>query len=241
MSDHSQLDVVILCGGLGTRFREVDENTPKVLANIKDEPFLKLLLNYLIAQKLKRFVLCTGYKSEMVEEYLKAEYSDDAIELVFSKEDEPLGTGGAVKHARDKIQSACFFVLNGDCFVPLTYEAFFQFHKQRQALASLVAAPIDNSDDFGGLEFSDDKVDAFLEKNDAPSEFVNAGVYCFSKEVFEIFPQENKFSLEYDVFPKLIEKNLYGFKSDSTFYDIGTPERFQFAQKKIGEEINRAG
>ncbi len=225
-----EIDVVILCGGLGKRLRTVDESTPKVMMAFEDRPFLDIVIERMADQGFQRFVLCTGYKADWVENYYR-NYETDVI-IDFSREEEPLGTGGAVMNARPIVDSDPFIVLNGDCYCEVDYQKFVDYHHQVEATASIVAAEVPDSKDYGSLVMDDDsRILQFLEKQDKGGQFINAGRYCFSQDVFDVMPDTPKFSMEYDVFPALIEEGLYGFKTQGEFFDIGTPERYQKAME----------
>ena len=100
-----ETDVLILCGGLGTRFRDVQEDIPKALAPIQGTPFIDLLLNDLVAQGFRRIILATGYLSYQLEHHVKRR--TDA-EYIVSCEPKPMGTGGAIKLAEQHIRSDLF-------------------------------------------------------------------------------------------------------------------------------------
>lgn len=232
MSNLSEIDVLILCGGFGTRLRPTVGDSQKVMAKIDDRPFLDIILDYVMKEGFQHVVLCAGYKSESLEGYYKNKNSPLIIE--FSKEEEPLGTGGAVKHARKFIQSNPFLVLNGDSFCPVRLKEFVGFHKNKKALASVVVSRVKDAGDFGAIDMeSDDRITAFKEKTEKTLSYVNAGVYCFDRNVFHHIPQEDKFSMEKDFFPKLIGQGFFGYKTNKDFIDIGTPERYQAAKQLL--------
>ena len=114
-------DFLILCGGLGTRLRAVTGETPKVMAQVQGEPFLDFLIRYLVKQGAKRIILCAGYKVEALKSHYQKIFKD--IDLMFSVEPEPLGTGGALKNAQSLVKSEYVLGLNGDCFTPVDYRA----------------------------------------------------------------------------------------------------------------------
>ena len=224
----ADLDVMILCGGLGTRLQSVDADTPKVMMKFEDRPFLDIVIHHLKQQGLQRFILCTGYKSDWIEKYYKK--NDPGVEIVYSWEKERLGTGGAIKHARTHVKSDPFFVLNGDCYCDVDFAQFYAFHQAKNDLATIVASHVPDSKDFGSLDIDEnDQIHAFLEKEDRGAAYINAGRYCFTQDVFDLMPVQDQFSIEFDVFPKIVEKGLYGFRHQGEFFDIGTPERFQKA------------
>jgi len=228
---------VILCGGLGTRLREEIGENQKVMADVNGQPFLGLLLNVLKEQGLKRFVLCTGYQASQVENYVKEGL--EGCEIEFSYEDSPLGTGGAVKQAAALVQSDSFFVLNGDSLCRMDYKDLLAVHLSRSALATVGLTEMQQTGDYGSVIIDDqDRVMSFCEKQasnpaQAQKKYVNAGVYCFQKEIFQRMPEDQSFSLERDVFPAITENHFYGYHIKQSFFDIGTPERYKSAQEGI--------
>ena len=129
------IDVVILCGGLGTRLRPVLKNKPKAMAEIGNRPFLDLLIEYISSFGYKRFVLCLGHKSNYIENYYKNK--KDSLEYFFSIERDPLGTAGAIKNAEPLIKSNPFLGFNGDSFCPANLKNLLKFHNSNKSIASI--------------------------------------------------------------------------------------------------------
>ena len=194
------------------------------------------MLKYLIKQGARRVILCAGYKAESLVEHYTKKFSD--IDLVFSIEPEPLGTGGAFKHAAQYLKSDVFFGLNGDCFTPIDYAALLLCYKNRKAFGVLTALKVEGNKDFGTLIMNEkDEVIAFKEKFETTdTQYISAGIYCFDKKAMDRMP-EGKFSIEYDFFPTLIGEAFYGFKTEAPFIDIGTPDRLEWAKKHLGDMI----
>lgn len=229
-------DFLVLCGGLGTRLRSVTGETPKALAQVQGEPFLDFLIRYLIKQGACRIILCAGYKAEAFKEYYQKKHQN--IDIQMSIEKEPLGTGGALKYAQPLIKHDIVFGLNGDCFTPVNYQQLLAQHQTYQALATLVGVRVENNKDFGTIETNQrSEITAFKEKISTTGiSYINAGVYCFQREVFSMMP-EGKFSVEYDFFPRLIHQKFFCHKVDAPFIDIGTPERFEWAKQHLSEML----
>ncbi len=229
----NKIDAVILCGGLGRRLRSVIGESQKTMATVGGRPFLEILLNYLARQGLRRAILCTGYQAEQVEEYFQRTKSP--LEIEFSHESEPLGTGGAVKQAQTMIRSSCFFVLNGDSFCQLEYKKFLAFHRRKKAVGSIAVSQVADPRDFGSIVLDkDQRIVEFKEKMANCREqaclfpaYVNAGVYFFTQDVFKLMPSQKKFSLEKDFFHRQCGKEFFGFEIEEKFFDIGTPERYE--------------
>ena len=226
------LDVVILCGGLGTRLRSSIGESQKVMADVNGKPFLDFHVEHLKKQGVERIILCTGYKREEVENYYRANETEIAID--FAREFEPLGTGGAIKNAEPLIESDPFVVLNGDSFCPFDLNELLDQYFKQDKLAAIAVAEKKDASDYGTIALDDSNgITAFKEKQSDVSGFVNAGIYCFSGEIFLSFPHEDKFSLEHDVFPKLAEDSqMVGVKVKDEFYDIGTPEKYKAFSSK---------
>ncbi len=230
------VDFFVLCGGLGTRLRAVTGETPKVMAEVQGEPFLDFLIRYLARQGVRRVILCAGYKAESLQAHYRKKFKD--MDLMFSIEREPLGTGGAFKNAEHLVKSDVVFGLNGDCFTPVKYPEMFAFHQSKKALATLVGVRVEGNRDFGTIVMNgQDEIVAFKEKFETKEvQYISAGVYCFHRSIFNHMPK-GKFSIEYDLFPKLIGQKFFGYKVDAPFIDIGTPERFEWAKQHLGEML----
>lgn len=226
-------DFIILCGGQGTRLRSVVGESQKVMASVDDEPFLDLLIKYIRAQGGRRVILATGYKAEDVEAHYQGLFTDMTIE--FSRELEPLGTGGAVKNAWSKVQSENFFVLNGDSFCPIVFDSMLDLHIAYQSAATVALAKVEDGQDYGSVLLDDAGcVTAFQEKVPTGNlTYVNTGIYCFRQELKDLLPALPKFSLERDFFPSIIGKGFCGYATDKSFLDIGTPQRYKEAAQQM--------
>jgi NDP-sugar pyrophosphorylase family protein len=227
------IDVLILCGGLGSRLKSVVADRPKPMALIDDRPFLDILIDQFRRSGFRRFVLCTGHMSEAIESHYTRSTGD--IEVVISQELQPLGTAGAVKLAQSHIQSDPFLVTNGDSFCQVDLAAFVQFHRARDAVLSMVVAPSHDPKDYGTVIVdADRRIVGFKEKADTQtSGHVNAGLYLFSRQVLSMIPAGVKASLEYDIFPNLVDQPCYAFMGSSPVLDIGTPQRLAEARQLL--------
>lgn len=226
------IDVFILCGGEGRRLKKISGEIPKPMVCIGQRPFLDILIDSMRRSGFRRFVLGIGYRAGFVEKYYR-ENEIPGVEIVFSRERRPLGTGGAVKKAERLIKSEIFFVLNGDSFSDFDTKNFIRFYKQKKADLLVLLRKVKSNHDYGAITVNKrSEITCFSEKNPRMrSSFINGGVYLFNKNAFLEMPKNRKFSLEYDFFPRMIGNGLYGYKRSGFFIDIGTPERY-FAAKK---------
>ncbi len=235
MTDNfNKIDVIILCGGKGTRLYPVVSDRPKSLASFGDKTFLDILLNILTTRGFSRFILCTGVMGDQIKNHLK---DNCDISIIFSQEDEPLGTGGALRNAFSLIKNETFIVLNGDSLCNINYPEFYHFHKNSKALLSIALTHISESTDYGNVIINEScDIVSFKEKVKTQNPcLINAGIYMMEKVIFSNFPNITHFSLETDFFPKMIGKKCKGFINNSELIDIGTPERYEKALDIIGD------
>ncbi len=228
------IDVFILCGGQGKRLRKVSRNIPKPMVKIGKAAFLDRIIGHMADFGLRRFILGIGYKAEFVRNYYR-ENKIPGLEMLFSEEKNPLDTGGALKYARRLIKSRDFFVLNGDSFFKFNPHAFFAFHRRKKSPVSLLLKEISCGREYGEIKLGKaSRICSFNEKNiGAKKCLINGGVYIFNKRAFNLMPCAGRFSLEYDFFPKIAGRDIFGYVSSGFFIDIGTPARYLKAKKYL--------
>jgi D-glycero-alpha-D-manno-heptose 1-phosphate guanylyltransferase len=231
-------EAVILAGGRGTRLRGVIDNRPKPMAIINGKPFLEWILLLLRLQGIQRVVISTGHLGEIVESYFDCG-KDIGMEIAFARDPFPLGTAGAVRNALGKIKTDRILVLNGDSYLHFNLAYFLKAHLATNASASIILVPVEDTSRYGSVEVDKDgKVISFLEKSQKKQHgLINAGIYLLERNVAEEIPAGKKISLEKEIFPDLIGKNLYGVIYDELFIDIGTPESLDKAEKILKDEF----
>ncbi len=228
------IDVLILCGGMGKRLKKISGPLPKPMVKINERPFLDIIINYLAGFGFKRFILGTGYRGDIIDDYYTKK-PKKGLNILFSREKTPLDTGGAVKNAGRLIKSKFFFVLNGDSFCKFNPFKFMSFHKKKKALVSILLRKESKGSDYGEIKIdSYSRILSFNEKNRKVNKcLINAGVYIFDAKIFKLMPLSSKFSLERNLFPKLSGGGIFGYKNSGSFIDIGTPERYLKAKKYL--------
>ena len=226
-------DVVILAGGLGKRLKSVTGGGQKVLAKIGDQPFLEILIDYIASQGGVRFILCVGHGGDELEAYFRNKCRSS--EIIFSRETTPLGTGGAIKQGSGHVKTDQFLAMNGDCFCVIDYQRLVAFHQKKKAKASLAVTLMPDAREYGTIEISTSgTIESFKEKQPMiTSAFINTGTYCFDRDVFSLVETPSKFSIEYDFFPHLVGQGFCAFEVENRFIDIGTPERYSWAQEHL--------
>jgi D-glycero-alpha-D-manno-heptose 1-phosphate guanylyltransferase len=219
---------LILVGGLGTRLKAViGEDTPKPLALISGEPFLKHLLLWLSKQGVKNVVLATGHLAESFEDTI-AGYCPIGMSVSFSRETEPLGTGGAIKNALPHLNSDPILVMNGDSVASVSLAELISNHGDGYASMALIEVP--DAARFGTVDVDrDGLVSSYREKKGLPNPgYINAGFYLLSQNFLADLPN-GRFSLEQDIFPNVIPKGIKTVSFEGDFIDIGTPESYASA------------
>ncbi len=227
------MEVIILCGGAGIRLQSVLPGRQKVLAKVKGNPVLGIIIDGLVQQGFYRIICATGIYSEQVRDYIRITHQGRTDrEIVISEESEPLGTSGAVKNAERYINSVHFLVVNGDSFFRgVDYGAARRFHIDHGALVSLIVVSPRAEADYGAVEIAPDgRIVSFREKKGV-GDLMSAGMYWMKKGVFGEMPVGH-FSLEKDFFPRLTDGRLYGYVSSGEVHDIGTPERYARANEQ---------
>jgi NDP-sugar pyrophosphorylase family protein len=237
--ERPRLDALILCGGLGTRLRPALGDLPKALAPVGGRPFLERLLERLAAEGLERFILCTGWRSDAIDAVLPglARYG----EVVTSREEKPLGTGGALRNARALVRSDPVFVLNGDSFSNVGLVGMLREHRARGAAVTIAVVPAHGHE--GGIVRLGEggRILSFAEKAEpGQRSFCSAGLYLLSRALLFEAALSDEFSLESDLFPRLVGRGAYGHVHDGSFLDIGTPRRYRAAPRLL-DAIIEAG
>jgi len=231
----SNIDVAILAGGLGTRLRPLVENRPKVMVEINDRPFLEYILDQIKLWGGRRVILCTGYLSDQILSKLGNTYR--GVQLIYSEEKSPLGTGGALRMASHLLHSESVLVINGDSYCDANPRPFLEWHLVKDAMATLLLVESRNTGRYGKVEVDGNGIiRRFEEKTESEgSGWINAGIYLFRQGFIKSIPSEHPVSLEREIFPSWIGQGLYGYKSDAQFIDIGTPESYQAAKQFFSE------
>jgi D-glycero-alpha-D-manno-heptose 1-phosphate guanylyltransferase len=231
------MEAIILAGGMGTRLQSVIKDVPKPMADINGKPFLWYLLVFLQKGGVTKVIFSVGYKQAFIKEYFKDSFL--GMEIVYSSEDKPLGTGGAIKKALAFTTEKEVLVLNGDTFFNFSLVELYEKHNSQSSKITLGLKPMQNFDRYGSVEVTDSVVTMFEEKKFKDHGLINAGAYLMDRDIFSMLDvTEETFSFEKDY----LEKNLSrlkpaGYLCDGYFVDIGIPEDYEKAKKEINDYI----
>lgn len=229
---------IILAGGFGTRLRSRIADLPKPMAPIAGRPFLAYLLDRLQDFSYSRVILSVGYRADAIESRFGNCYGN--LELIYSHEEEPLGTGGAILRAIKRCDGASAMVLNGDTFLELDYRCFSDFHQRSGGPLSLTLRQVPDAERYGSVTIEDGRVVAFNEKGSAGTGWINAGIYLLRRNIFDGLSLPEKFSFELDFLMRycpLIRPQA--FCTNDYMIDIGIPEDFDRAQTELPQRALR--
>jgi len=240
---------------MGTRLRSVVSDRPKPMADICGKPFLQYLLEMLRDKGITEVIFALGYMGEMIEEYFQ-DGSAFGLKIAYSYEEEPLGTGGAIRNALPKILEEEVLVLNADTYFPMDYQGLLRFHQENDGDFSLATRAIEDISRYGAVRRDPaGRILAWNEKlgdgGQQPGEGskqpiegnaqqaasaspkslsgeINGGIYVMKKSLIAEIP-EGKQSLEQDCIPKWLSegKRIFGLPFHGYFMDIGIPKDYQ--------------
>ena len=217
------MKAVLLVGGMGTRLRPLTYRIPKPLVPVVGKPLIMHVIDS-IPSEVDEVIIPISYKKELVEDYLRRNPPNRKVTLV--DEPEPLGTGGAVKNVEKHIDGQ-FLVIKGDSISSLDVARFIKFHRSKKAFASISLWPVEDPTPYGVVDLDkDSRIRRFQEKpkmEDAFSNLINAGAYALEYEVFDHIGK-GFVSMERDVFPKILDRGMFGMRFDGYWIDCGRRE-----------------
>jgi len=223
-------EAIILAGGLGTRLRDTVPDLPKAMAPVAGKPFLSYVIDSLRMQGVERFVFSLGFKAEVIENYLKEHYP--TLDYVTAVEDEPLGTGGAIRLALQKTKTDNVLIANGDTLFRINAEELFHQHGKKEAECTLALKPMKDFDRYGVVGIDEEGIiRSFEEKQHYNEGLINGGIYVLNKMKFFEHSFPWKFSFEKEYLEALYkEGKFFGSVQEGYFIDIGVPEDYNRAQ-----------
>ena len=217
------MEAVVLAGGLGTRLRSVVKDLPKCMAPIDGEPFLSYVLEWLGRYDISRVILSVGYLKQDIMDWVSSR--SFPFEVDYAVEEEPLGTGGAIRFALSKCRERKIVVVNGDTFFPVDLYAI-----PFDAPLTVALKPMEHFDRYGAVDLAPDgTVTAFHEKAPVEEGLINGGIYAINGLDLSSFPE--KFSFEKDVLEPFSSRAwVRGCVANRFFLDIGIPDDYAKAQ-----------
>ncbi|MCI4461491.1 MAG: nucleotidyltransferase family protein [Thermogladius sp.] len=206
----------ILAGGFGKRLRPFTEDSPKPLVQVAGESIIDWQIKWLKKHGVRELVILAGYKKEKLIEHLGSG-SRHGVKITYVIEDEPLGTGGAVKNAEHVLsKEEVFLVLNGDILTNLDPKKLVAKLEEDDSLLGVIAS-IPLPSPYGILKIEGEKITGFVEKPVITDYWINAGIYALRSDSLKYFPEKG--DLEKTAFPKMAEEGVLGVvKYENVFW-----------------------
>lgn len=207
------MKAVILAGGFGKRLKPLTDNRPKPMIEILDKPILEWQIKHLAKNNIKEIIICVGYLKEQIIDYIASGNKFD-VHVAYTVEDEPLGTGGALKNTYSllKDEKNGFFMINGDILTNINFlDLANEDNHSKLALVPLKSP-------YGIVEFDENlNVTGFEEKPNIDGKWINAGIYFFNQEVFDYLPERG--NIETTALPAMAkEQKLKAKNFENSFW-----------------------
>ncbi len=219
-------EVIILAGGFGTRLKSVVNDKPKCLAEVNEKPFISYLIDSLLNFNYNKFIFSLGYLKDNVIEYIQINYPN--LNVVFSVEDKPLLTGGAIRLALDYVESDSVLILNADTYLGVDLDCLYHYHNKKISDITIALKPMHDFDRYGSVKFDNqNKIYSFDEKTHKDFGYINCGYIYLRKEILLKYLINTPFSFEKDFIKENMNQIcINAFIDDSYFIDIGIPEDY---------------
>lgn len=224
-------EAIVLVGGLGTRLRQVVSDVPKPLAPVAGRPFLAWVLDGYAAAGLRRVILATGYGAGLIEQAVGSRW--DGMEITYSREPEPLGTGGAIALAARRLGGDGVHLANGDTFLAYDPAALEALTRASDCALGIALARVDDVARYGAVEVQAGRVTGFREKGRTGAGLINAGSYFITSQGLGRLPDTGSaWSFEEAVLvPWCGQGQVAAYDRTSSFIDIGVPDDYHRAQR----------
>ncbi|OGS47161.1 MAG: hypothetical protein A3K66_07745 [Euryarchaeota archaeon RBG_16_67_27] len=243
------MKAVVLAGGEGTRLQPLTYKRPKPLMPVAGRPCIDYVLRSLVSSGFHEIVVTTAYLSDTLIRSI-GDGLDYNASILYSFEENPAGTAGAVRRVGDFIDDT-FIVAMGDLLADVDFKGLYEFHKRKGGAVTIALTEVDDPTQYGivGLD-ADGRIAKFKEKptkEEAFSRLANAGIYVLEPEVLDFVPSDQKFDFAKDLFPKLLSKGvvLFGQRLTGVWMDIGRPHDLWKASMEVvrreGRPFRRAG
>lgn len=229
------MKAVIMAGGEGSRLRPLTCDIPKPMVPILNRPVMEHIINLLKKHGIKDIAATLAYLPQKISSYFDTG-ENFGVNMAYFTEEKPLGTAGSVKNASDFLNED-FLVISGDALTDINLSKAIEFHKNNNAIATLVLKRVKVPLEYGVVVTAKDgHIIKFLEKpswGEVISDTVNTGIYILSPKVFSYYPESEKCDFAQDIFPRLLSEGLpvFGYVTDEYWCDIGDINAYSQANK----------
>lgn len=230
---HDTRQAVILASGKGVAMRPFTYEIPKPLIPVQGRPILEYTIDLLRNHGIRDILITVSHLKEQIIKHF-GDGSQLGVHITYIHEPRPSGTGGALRAAESSVTTSPFLLVYGDILLDLDLTDFLHAHHETPtALATIALTSAADPSEFGSVKLRGTRVTEFSEKpkaTPATSRLVFAGVAACNRELFSRLPKKKAFSLERDVFPRIVsEQRLAGFPFEGQWFDVSTPETYERA------------
>lgn len=225
------MKAVVMAGGEGTRLRPLTCNLPKPLVPVCNKPVMEYIIELLKAHGFTQIIVTLHYLADEIVSYF-GDGSPWGVQIIYSVEDEPLGTAGSVKKAEQYLDDT-FLIISGDALTDFDLSSIVAAHKARQATATITLTRVDSPLEYGVVITDEEgRIRRFLEKpswGEVFSDTINTGIYVLEPEIFNEIPAGKVFDFSKDLFPQLLAKNkaVFGHVTGGYWCDIGNLQQYR--------------
>jgi mannose-1-phosphate guanylyltransferase/phosphomannomutase len=229
------MKAVVMAGGEGSRLRPLTLQRPKPLVPVVNKPVMQHILELLKRHGIYDIVVTLHYLADEIEAYF-GDGSDFGVNLTYTIEETPLGTAGSVKKAHDLLADDTFLIISGDALTDIDLTAFIQYHRQKEAEATLCLVRVESPLEYGVvITDAQGRIRRFLEKpewSEVFSDTVNTGIYCLEPSVLDYMEPEKIYDWSGDIYPRMLQerKPLFGYQATGYWCDIGNLAQYRQAQ-----------
>lgn len=228
------MEAVVLAGGLGTRLSSRLHDCPKAMAPVAGRPFLEFLLDHLINSGCQRVLLSVGYLRQVIERAFGGSYRGVPIHYVI--EEQPLGTGGAIRLALEHARESAVLVTNGDTFADVDPSEVLAAHAAGKSPLTMAVTHVEDMGRYGGVIVKGGSVAGFIEKGQRGPGWINAGTYVVDRDLAWPKELQSRFSFETDFLtPYVTQVRPTAYSFSGYFLDIGIPEDLDRAQLELAK------
>jgi len=224
---------MILAAGLGTRLRPLTDLISKPMAPIVNRPVMEHIVRLLARHNFTDIVCNLHWYPDEIRNYF-GDGSRWGVKIVYSYEEELLGTAGGVKNVEDFFEDKPFLVISGDALTDINLTEAAKFHRKSAGVATLILTEVENTYQYGVVIIDEDnRIKGFQEKplsGEAMSNLANSGIYFFEPDIFNFMPPKGKFGdFGKNVFPDLLKKDVkyYGYHNNQYWSDVGSLDEYQ--------------
>lgn len=224
------LRAIVMAGGFGTRLRPLTEDLPKPMLPLGTRPLLELIVEQLRDAGIRQVNVATHYKGEVISDHFK-DGQDFGVEIRYVKEDQPLGTVGALSLLEESEEP--LLVMNGDILTRVDFRSMLHFHREHEADLTVAVKQYELSVPYGVILTDGVAVTGISEKP-VLRQFINAGIYLLNPSVRRLIPNGQPYDIPDLIHALLREgRSVVSFPIREYWLDIGKADHYDQAKSDV--------